>query len=56
MASKQRAWEVYRVKGAAAAFMGRVYAADEKAAEREAVKALKITDPEHFKRLYVRPV
>jgi hypothetical protein len=36
--------------------MGRAYAADEKATEKEAIKVLKATNPEHRKRLFVRAV
>ena len=47
-------WEVYRIKGASAAFLGSVYAPDEKSAEKVAVKQLEIKDPQHIKRVFVR--
>ncbi len=50
-----RRWEVYRLKGAAGAFLGSVHAADEGAAIKAAIKQFEITNPDHQKRLYARP-
>jgi len=54
MRKKEHLWEVYRLKGSPAAFVGAVYAPDEKTALKAAIKELKITNPEHQKRLVVR--
>jgi hypothetical protein len=47
-------WEVYRIKGSSPAFLGSVYAADIKSAEKVAIKQFEIKDPHHVKRVYVR--
>lgn len=52
---RPRRWEVYRLKGAAGAFVGSVHAPDESAALKEAIKEFQITNPDHVKRLYARP-
>jgi hypothetical protein len=54
MRKKLRQWEVYRLKGSPAAFMGLVYAPNEKSALKTAIKQLKISNPEHQKRPLVR--
>jgi hypothetical protein len=46
-------WFVYRIRRTPAQFIGLMYAPDEKAAIREAIKEFEITDPEHQKRLMV---
>ncbi len=56
MRKKPPQWEVYRLKGSPAAFLGLVYASDQKSALKAAVKELKISNPEHQKRLLVRRV
>ena len=53
MQKKVVEWKVYRLKGSPAAFIGIVYAPDEKAALKAAVKEFKIT-PEQQDRLLVR--
>ena len=54
MRKKQRPWEVLRLKSSPAAFVGLVYAPDEKSALKTAIKELKIR-PEDEDRLLVRP-
>jgi hypothetical protein len=51
---KDLRWEVLRVTGSSPAFEGIVYAPDEKSALKAAITELKITNPEHQKRLIVR--
>ena len=51
---KDFAWEVTRIKGNAAAFVGPVNAPDEKAAIKAAIAEFKIFNPEHQKRLVAR--
>ena len=51
---KDFAWEVTRIKGNAAAFVGFVHAPDEKAAIKAAIAEFRITNPEHQKRLVAR--
>lgn len=53
MGKKQYAYEVIRLKGSPAAFVGLVYAPDEKTALKQAIKAFEIR-PEDQKRLPVR--
>ena len=48
------AWEVTRIKGNAAAFVGLVKAPDKKAAIKAAIAKFKIVNPEHQKRLVTR--
>ena len=56
MPKKQKdfAWEITRIKGNAAAFVGLVKASDEAAAIKAAIAEFKITNPEHQKRLVAR--
>ena len=54
MGKQQVAWAVYRLTASPAAFLGLVYAVDEKAALQAAIKELKITDPNERKRLLIR--
>jgi hypothetical protein len=54
MRKKRLAWEILRLKGSPAGFMGLVNAADEKSALKTAIKELKIR-PEGQDRLFVRP-
>ena len=54
MPKKLPQWKVYRLKGSPAAFLGLVYAPDEKSALKAAIKELKISNPEHQKRLLIR--
>ncbi len=56
MPKKQKdfAWEVTRIKGNPAAFVGLVKASDEKAAIKAAIAEFKIINPEHQKRLVAR--
>lgn len=54
MRKKEHLWGVYRLKGSPAAFVGSVYAPDEKAALKAAIKELQITNSEHQKRLFVK--
>jgi len=53
MRKKQLPWAVLRLKGSPAAFVGLVYAADEKSARKTAIKELKIK-PEDRDRLLIR--
>jgi hypothetical protein len=46
-------WDVYRLKGSPAAFVGVVYAPDEKAALKAAIREFGIT-PEQQDRLLIR--
>jgi hypothetical protein len=50
---KPMQWDVYRLKGSPAAFIGIVYAADEKAALKAAIKEFAIT-PDQQDRLLIR--
>ncbi len=52
--TKNCPWEVLRLKASPAAFVGLVYAADEKSALKTAIKELKIR-PEDRARLLIRP-
>ena len=54
MRKKQRPWEVLRLKCSPAAFVGLVYAPDEKSALKTAIKELRIR-PEDQGKLLVRP-
>lgn len=54
MRKKLRQWEVYRLKGSPAAFMGLVHAPHEKSALKTAIRQLKISNPERQKRLLMR--
>lgn len=54
MRKKLRQWEIYRLKGSPAAFMGLVYAPDEESALKAAIEELEISNPEHQKSLLVR--
>jgi 1,2-phenylacetyl-CoA epoxidase PaaB subunit len=54
MRKKQLAWEVLRLKGSPAAFVGLVHAPDEKSALKVAIKELSIR-PEDRDRLLIRP-
>jgi len=54
MPKKQIQWEIYRLKGSPAAFVGIVYGPDEKSALKAAIKEFKITNPEQQKRLLIR--
>ena len=47
----EQAWHVSRIKGSAAAFVGRVYAPDAETAIKRAIEEFAITNPEHQKRL-----
>jgi hypothetical protein len=47
MPKKQIQWEIYRLKGSPAAFLGIVYAPDEKSAFRAAIEEFKITSLEY---------
>ncbi len=47
-------FEIYRLKGSPAAFLGTVYAPDQERALMIAIKELNITNPEYQKRLLVR--
>jgi hypothetical protein len=53
MPKKQIQWEIYRLSSPAA-FVGIVYASDEKSGLKAAIKENKITDPEQQKRLSIR--
>jgi hypothetical protein len=53
MRKKQLAWEILRLQSSRAAFVGLVYAPDEKSALKTAIKELKIR-PADEKRLLVR--
>ncbi len=53
MRKKQLAWEVLRLKSTPVAFMGLVYAPDEKSALETAIKELEIR-PEDRDRLLIR--
>jgi hypothetical protein len=48
------AWEVTRIKGNAAAFVGLVKASDERTAIKATIAEFKIINPEHQKRLVAR--
>jgi 1,2-phenylacetyl-CoA epoxidase PaaB subunit len=50
---KPTQWKVYRLKGSPAAFIGTVYAPDEKAALKAAIKEFEIT-PDQQNRLLIR--
>jgi hypothetical protein len=50
---KRTQWKVYRLKGSPAAFIGVVYAPDEKAALKAAIKEFAIT-PDQQDRLLIR--
>ena len=52
--TKKYQWEVLRLKASPAAFVGLVYAPDEKTALKTAIKELKIR-PDDQGRLIVRP-
>ena len=53
MRKKQLAWEILRLKSSRAAFVGLVYAPDEKSAMKAAIKELEIR-PEYERRLLAR--
>jgi 1,2-phenylacetyl-CoA epoxidase PaaB subunit len=53
MPKKPIQWEVYRLKGSPASFVGIVYAPDEKAALKAAIREFEIT-PEQQDRLLIR--
>jgi 1,2-phenylacetyl-CoA epoxidase PaaB subunit len=55
MRKKLYRWEVFRLKGSPAAFIGLVHAPDEKSAQKAAAKEFNIS-PEHQKRLLIRRV
>lgn len=54
MRNKLCRWEVFRLKGSPAAYLGSVHAPDEKSALKAAIKELKIGNLEHQKRLLIR--
>ena len=45
---------MYQIKGSPPAFLGLVFAANEKSAEKLAIKQFEIKDPQHIKQIYVR--
>ena len=51
---KEYEWEISRIKGKAAAFIGITHAPDEKSALKAAIAEFKIINPEHQKRLIAR--
>ncbi len=53
--AKDREWEVTRIKGKAAVFVGFVRAPDEKSAIEAAIREYKITNPNDQRRLAARP-
>ena len=53
---KQYRWKISRIKVSPAAFVGVVYAPDEKSAVKAAIAEFKITKPEHQKRLITRRI
>lgn len=44
-------WHIYRIRGTPAAYVGMVYAPDEKTAIQRAIEDFGITNPEQQKRL-----
>jgi hypothetical protein len=51
MTRKQHTWEIYRIRGAPAEFLGCVTAPDESRALEEAAREFNVTDIEQQKRL-----
>jgi hypothetical protein len=54
MAKKEYSWNVYRLRGTPAQFVGIVEAPDEAAAIKKAIEEFKITNPVMQKRLIVQ--
>ncbi len=52
--TKEHAWEITRIKGSPAAFVGIVHAPDEDSAIKAAIAEFKITNKEQQKRLVAR--
>ena len=55
-AAKEQEWRITRIKGSAAAYVGRVFAPDSEAAIKRAIVEFGITNPEHQKRLVAQRV
>jgi hypothetical protein len=51
MAKKEYSWNIYRLRGTPAAFIGTVDAPDETTAVKKAIEEFAITDAEQQKRL-----
>jgi hypothetical protein len=56
MARKEYSWNVYRLRGTPAQFIGSVEAPDEATAIKKAIEEFKITDPVMQKRLIAQSV
>ena len=54
--TRERVWEISRIKGTPAAILGRIKAPDADSAIKEWIEKFDITDPEQQSRLVARPV
>jgi hypothetical protein len=56
MAKKEYSWDIYRLRGTPAQFIGSVEAPDEATAINKAIEEFKVTDPVVQKRLLAQRV